>query len=191
METLLTVIFAVVTGYAPFSAAANHPEYWCADGVKFETVAEADTWVIDKDYDQVIVKAGAGPYANTIYGNPSVGEAVWADTDGNGVYDPQGPRDKAISHIIVCPAKPTSTPTPTPSPTGTSTPTPTATPTPTETPEPSESATPTPSQSSTPREEPITEELAGTGIDDGTLWTLLIASSLIAVGIVLRKINLT
>jgi hypothetical protein len=185
METLLAVVFAVVTGYAPFGAAVNQPEFWCQDGVKFE-VAGADTWVIDKKYDQVIVKAGAGQYANTIYGSPSVGETVWADTDGDGLYNPEGPGDKAISHIIVCPVKPTSSPTPTPSPTST----PTTTPSPTATPEPSQSATPTPTQPPLTSESPAVStprELAGTGGE--LLGWFLVGFILVVAGAILRKVG--
>ena len=60
------------------------------------------------DYSQVIVKAGAGTYANTVFGEPpTAGQTVWADTNGDGVFNPGGRRgDKDISHLIYCPAQP-------------------------------------------------------------------------------------
>ena len=60
------------------------------------------------NYSQVIVKAGAKRYANTVFGEPpQAGQTVWADTNGDGVYNPGGRRgDKDISHLIYCPAQP-------------------------------------------------------------------------------------
>ena len=125
----------------------------------------AGNWV----YSNVIVKAGsltADPttfQANTLFPKPGPGNAVWADVNGNGIYDPGGKNgDKAISHIVICAdllsqtTAPTPTPTqstptqsapteqptsPAPSPTGTA-PVP-ATPAPPLTPTPSGSPTPT------------------------------------------------
>ena len=131
----------------------------------------AGNWV----YSNVIVKAGsitADPttfQANTLFPKPGPGNAVWADVNGNGIYDPGGKNgDKAISHIVICADLLTeSTPTPTPTPTQTTetqeptTPAPTPTtpeatqtttssPTPTVTETPTSSPTPTPTATSTP-----------------------------------------
>ena len=55
-------------------------------------------------YSKVIVKAGSGQFANTIFAAPPVaGQTVWADTNGNWTYDPGGRGgDKGISHVILC-----------------------------------------------------------------------------------------
>jgi hypothetical protein len=125
----------------------------------------------DWEYSNVIVKAGSltardeSYQTDTVYPAPKSGDQVWADINGNGIFDPGGKTgDKAISHVIVCIEKtsqdsattpessPTPTPTLTPTPTPTPTPTESATPTPTPTPTPTESATPTPTptESATP-----------------------------------------
>ena len=129
----------------------------------------AGNWV----YSNVIVKAGSATtdpttfQANTLFPKPGPGQAVWADVNGNGIYDPGGKNgDKAISHIKICADLLTETPTPTPTqtaeteqpaaptptPTATSTPTQTPTPTPTatQTPSPTPTATQTPTQTATP-----------------------------------------
>ena len=54
---------------------------------------EIDSWVADADYAVVIVKAvgqNVGDFANTIFEDVSEGETVWADTNGNGEFDPGG-----------------------------------------------------------------------------------------------------
>lgn len=126
--------------------------------------APAGNWV----YTNVIVKAGsitADPttfQANTLFPAPNGGEMVWADVNGNGIYDPGGRTgDKAISHVVLCadlltaatPSPTTSAPTSSPSPTGTVTPTPTITitPSPTAT---TETPTTTPTQTTSPTAEP-------------------------------------
>lgn len=155
--------YATVTGYAPHSSSANQPSYWCATGTKVSPGGK--TYVLPVGtYTKVIVKAGAnqsGNFANTIFAAPpKAGQTVWADTNGNGVFDPDGPGgDKGISHVILCKGTTTSaTPTPastsaTPTPTTTSaTPTPTETTTVTSTPTPTPtttSATPTPTDTPT------------------------------------------
>ena len=118
------------------------------------------------EYSNVIVKAGSltardeSYQTDTVYPAPKSGDQVWADINGNGIFDPGGKTgDKAISHVIICikkttsetPETPQSSPTPTPTLTPTPTPTPSesATPTPTPTPTPSESATPTPTPTPT------------------------------------------
>jgi hypothetical protein len=143
--------FAKVTGYEPFSSDANRPEYWGEKCRKIEP--GGSSYVLPAGmYGKVIVKSAAGnvdPYTNTIFAAPpKAGQTVWADTNGDGVYNPYGKDgDKEISHVIICP--PTVTPTPTPTePTVTPTPTPTeptVTPTPTPT-EPTVTPTPTPTE---------------------------------------------
>ena len=42
-----------------------------------------------------------------VRGSPQAGQTVWADTNGDGVFNPGGRRgDKDISHLIYCPAQP-------------------------------------------------------------------------------------
>ena len=106
------VDYARVTDHVPFSAAANEPDYWCDGGAKVE-VDDADSWVLPAGtYAQVIVKGGVGEFANTVFGAPpSAGQVVWADTDGDGVYNSRGRRgDRNISHVIYCLATPNAPP---------------------------------------------------------------------------------
>ena len=123
----------------------------------------AGNWV----YSNIIVKAGsitADPttfQANTLFPGAKPGDMVWADVNGNGIYDPGGKNgDKAISHVVLCANKLGTTSTPTPSPTLTPTPTPTPTisasptPTPTSSPSPTTSPTPTPVESPEPTQAP-------------------------------------
>ncbi len=131
-----SAVYATVDGYEAFSSDANHPDYW-GDDCHNIAGGSFSSYVLDQDYDKVIVKAGAGEFANTIFNDAAEGETVWADTNGDGVFNPGGPGgDKQISHIIVCAPKTTPTPTET-----------TETPTPTET-ETTETATPTDTESS-------------------------------------------
>jgi hypothetical protein len=130
---LATVNYATVSGHEAFSSDANKADYWGDDCSKIESVEGSlgDSYVLTQDYDKVIVKAGSGTYANTIFNDPTEGQTVWADTNGNNTFDPGGQDgDKAISHIIFCVTVPEATPTPTPTPTATPTPTPTPTATP-------------------------------------------------------------
>ena len=115
-------------------------------------------------YSNVMVKAGSitatsDTYqTDTIYPTPKPGDRVFADINGNGVFDPGGKTgDKAISHVIICITDAAITPSPAPSTQGsaspavTSSPTvsPTATATPTPTPTPTQTVTPTPSPTQT------------------------------------------
>jgi len=137
----------------------NQADFWGDDCTKLPEGGLGSTFVLDKDYDQVIVKAGSdesvpdGP--NTVFLNPKAGETVWADSNADGVFD-QG--DKGISHIIVCgPGEeetPTPTDTPTATPTATPTDTPTATPTDTPTATPTDEVQPTETPTATPTECP-------------------------------------
>jgi hypothetical protein len=115
-----SVTYATVTGYEPFSSDANHPDYWGDNCEKIFDAGGIDSYVLTHDYELVIVKAGAGnvdPYTNTLFANASSGETVWADTNGNGVFDPGGQDgDKNISHIIACgPSDQSTSPSPSPS----------------------------------------------------------------------------
>ena len=106
--TSLAVSYATVTGHTAFSADANHEDFWGDNCTKSEWNGEDETYVLDKDYGLVVVKAGSGEFANTEFENASAGETVWADVNGNGVYDDA---DKGISHIIFCDAEETTTTT--------------------------------------------------------------------------------
>jgi hypothetical protein len=101
--------YATVTGHAAFTEDANHPEYWGDNCSKLDEPG-GDSYVLPAGtYTKVIVKAGAGEYANTIFAAPpKAGETVWADTNGNNVFDPDGRGgDKTISHVIMCEGTPT------------------------------------------------------------------------------------
>ena len=140
-------VYATVSGYEPFSAAANHPVHWGDNCSDLGDGEDQSSYVLTQDYAKVIVKSGAGnvdPYTNTIFLNASEGETVWADTNGDGVYNPGGQNgDKEISHIIVCGGGGPTTSEPEPSETITTTkPEPSETITTTE-PEPSETITTT------------------------------------------------
>jgi hypothetical protein len=94
--------YATVSGHQAFSSDANHPDYWGDNCTKLPG-GSFTAYVLTADQAKVIVKAGSGAYANTIFMNASEGETVWADTNGDGVYNPGGKGgDKQISHIIVC-----------------------------------------------------------------------------------------
>lgn len=108
--------------------------------------APAGNWV----YSNIIVKAGsitADPttfQTNTWFTSPRPGQMVWADVNGDGIYNPGGKTgDKAISHIVICANLAGSIPTPT-----------TSTPVPTQTVNPTTSSSPTPTASITPTVSP-------------------------------------
>src|SRR5215203_2777178 len=109
-------VYATVTGYEPFSAAANDAGYWGDNCEKIVDGGTLQSYVLTQDYALVVVKSAASnvdPYTNTLFADASAGETVWADTNGNGVFDPGGPDgDKEISHIIVCEAIETESPSP-------------------------------------------------------------------------------
>lgn len=127
---------AVVYTHVAFSNEANQPSFWedfeggdytCDD--YDGDVEEQGSIEISGAWDLVIVKAGSGENANTVFKNVADGSTVWADTNGDGIKNPGGrDGDKDISHIIVCNEVPAPTPTPTPTPTATP-PGPTPTPT--------------------------------------------------------------
>ncbi len=104
---LAAVNYATVTGHVTFSNEANSERFWASEGVDCEDigVSSGSTHVLadlpeGQAYVQVIVKSGAGQFANTVFaGPPSAGESVWADTNGNSGFDAD---DQGISHIIVC-----------------------------------------------------------------------------------------
>ena len=147
-------VYATVTGYAPATEDNNHEETWEEEtGLDCEKIADGegigDSFVLDADYDLVIVKAGGSDNGNnTLFADASEGETVWADTNENGIFDPGGEGgDKSISHIIACAGEPEPGPTPTPTPVPTPTPTPVPTPTPTPGATPGATPTPTPENS--------------------------------------------
>ena len=96
--------WATVTGHAPHSETNNNPDTWGEDCVKWEAGEgdlglEQDTYELGASYGLVVVKSGSGEFANTLFANASAGETVWADTNGNNIFDDG---DQAISHIIFC-----------------------------------------------------------------------------------------
>jgi uncharacterized repeat protein (TIGR01451 family) len=97
--------YATVTGHEPFSPEANKVSYWCKEGpgIKFDDeVSGKMTYALTQDYDLVVVKAGSGDTANTLFANPTAGQIVWADFNpGDPEFGP-GEGDKEISHIILC-----------------------------------------------------------------------------------------
>jgi hypothetical protein len=106
--TLADPTYATVDGHAAFSAESNDPGFWGDDCSKLDAGqgdlgAAVDSYVLTADYAKVIVKAGSGENANTIFEDVTAGETVWADTNGNNTFDPGGQDgDKNISHIIFC-----------------------------------------------------------------------------------------
>jgi hypothetical protein len=182
-------VWATVTGYAEATSANNNPDAWGDDCTKLDN-PQVDTYVLGADYALVIVKAGseaANPgFVNTLFANASMGETVWADSNGSGAFD-EG--DKGISHIIFCGPRETTTtttettstetttettttettttettstqtttePTPTPTPTPDPTPNPTPTPTPNPTPTPTPTPDPTETVTSLPTGEVLSE----------------------------------
>ena len=107
------VDYATVTGHEAFSSDANQESYWGEDCSKINTgeggLGESQqTFELGASYGLVVVKSGAGDYANTLFEDASAGEVVWADTDGNSAFDGTEP---AISHIIFCDEQETTTTT--------------------------------------------------------------------------------
>jgi Prealbumin-like fold domain len=100
--------YATVTGYAPATEDNNHAETW-GDNCAALPGGNVDSFVLpalDEGlvYSLVIVKAGSDANGNnTLFGNPSAGQTVWADSNENGDFDPGGQGgDKQISHMIAC-----------------------------------------------------------------------------------------
>lgn len=126
------------------------------DPIQWPGTKPAGEWV----YSNVIVKAGsltADPttfQVNTLFPGPGKGAMVWADVNGNGIYDPGGRTgDKAISHIVICVKLASSTPSPTVTQSSQATSSPSVTPT--ASPSPSNTTTPTPTPSVTTSSAPI------------------------------------
>ena len=92
-------VWATVTGHAAHSDDNNKPETWGEDCTKEEFGGSIDTYELTQDYELVVVKSGSGEFANTLFADASEGETVWADTNGNSVFDED---DQGISHIIFC-----------------------------------------------------------------------------------------
>ncbi len=96
--------WATVTGHSAASPESNDPGFWGENCIKLNTGEgdlgdEQHTYTLGADFGLVVVKSGAGEFANTLFEDASAGEVVWADTNGSGVFD-EG--DQAISHIIFC-----------------------------------------------------------------------------------------
>jgi hypothetical protein len=161
--------YATVTGHAEGTAANNNPDAWGNDCTKIDAVDGnlGDSYVLTNDYDLVVVKAGSGEFANTLFADAKSGQTVWADTNGDSIFNPGGQDgDKNISHIIFCGPAPEETPAPTPEVTPEATPevTPEATPevTPEATPEVTPEATPEVTPEATPEVTPEGSVLAET-----------------------------
>jgi len=115
------VEYATVSGHAASTSDNNSPDFWGEDCTKLDKGEGdlgdgVDNYVLSSDYEKVIVKAGAtnqgDPNALTIFDNPTAGQTVWADTNGDNVYNPGGQDgDKNISHIIFCNPSETTTTT--------------------------------------------------------------------------------
>ena len=98
-------VFATVSDHDPFSSDANKVGSWCGDLGGTKVSPGGSSYVLPAGtYSKVIVKAGSGEFANTIFAAPPLaGQTVWADTNGNLAYDPGGRGgDKGISHVILC-----------------------------------------------------------------------------------------
>ena len=106
--TAFAATYATVTGHTAASSESNNADYWGDNCSKTEWNGEDETYVLEHDYALVVVKSGSGEFANTEFANASAGETVWADVNGNGVYDDD---DKGISHIIFCDEQVTTTTT--------------------------------------------------------------------------------
>jgi hypothetical protein len=121
-EVVVPSPLATVTDYAPGEVGggvnSNDAPYWESEGVTCEKVADGEgigyayelgELAAGQSYTQVIVKAGAeasvGGFENTIFAEDDLaaGQYVWADTNGDGLYNPGGEGgDKGISHVIAC-----------------------------------------------------------------------------------------
>lgn len=111
--TASAAVYAQVDGHAAFSAAANKASYWGDGCRKIEGGNLGTAYVLTQDYALVVVKAGSGQYANTLFEDANAGETVWADTNGDGMFNPGGKNgDKGISHIIVCEGEDEPSPSP-------------------------------------------------------------------------------
>lgn len=112
--TALAVTYATVDGHEAFTNENNKAEYWGEDCEKLEGpgFSDIDSYELTANYGRVIVKSGSGEFANTIFDDVVAGETVWADTNGDGVYNVGGKDgDKQISHIIFCDETETTTST--------------------------------------------------------------------------------
>jgi len=106
------VNYATVTGHMASTAENNSADFWGDNCTKVNAGDEgleagSHTYVLLSDYAKVIVKTGASngsdPNSLTIFDNPTAGQTVWADSNGNNVYDSaNNPDDQGISHIIFC-----------------------------------------------------------------------------------------
>jgi hypothetical protein len=115
------VEYATVSGHAASTSDNNSPDFWGEDCTKFnagegDLGSGVDSYVLSSDYTKVIVKAGStnqgDPNGLTIFDNPTAGQTVWADTNGDNVFNPGGQGgDKNISHIIFCGPSETTTTT--------------------------------------------------------------------------------
>ena len=126
-----TVDYATVSGHDVSTSDNNKASFWGSDCVDLG-IGGQDSYVLEASYAKVIVKAGSSagddPNSLTIFDNPTAGQTVWADSNGNNTYDVGGPGgDHQISHIIACGEVITTTTTTTTNPTTTTTTTTSAT----------------------------------------------------------------
>jgi hypothetical protein len=121
--------WAAITGYAPGTAENDHAATWGDDCVKVQVDDNDDddaVYVLTQSYRLVVARAAddedeegsstpGHANANTLFENPSVGETVWADSNGSGNFDyqednPDRTGDDEIDHVILCgPAQTTTT----------------------------------------------------------------------------------
>lgn len=145
----VSIIFIMLIGWQPATATPHHDES-SKQCVKYEFAdGYGPTWVADRDYSQVRIKAGRNVH-------------IWDDVHAGDrlTVPPTPPNDKPkdISHVVTCwesgtpKTEPTTVPTTVPKPPPTTVPpttVPTTTVPPTTTPTP-ETTTPTPPPTSTP-----------------------------------------
>jgi hypothetical protein len=106
--------YATVSSHAASTSDNNSADFWGENCTKLDAGqgdlgAAVDSYVLLADYGKVIVKAGSGASvgdnALTIFDNPTAGQTVWADSNGDNTFNPGGKDgDKNISHIIFCDA---------------------------------------------------------------------------------------
>ena len=199
VPSVAAVTYATVDGYAAGTPANNNPDTWESTGVTCTKVEDpgGSSYTLDVDAVKVIVKAGSeesnAGFVNTIFNDVSSGETVWADTNGDGTYNPGGKDgDKDISHVIICVSS--ATPTPESTPTPEATPTPDVTPTPEVTPTPDDQTdtgggTPPRTVSTVPPTDTATEPLsADAGVNPLVFLGLaLIGIAAVGMGLEARR----
>ncbi len=105
---LATVVYATVDGHMAATSDNNNPSWWPTNFDVFPVTSctsvedtslslgdSGHTYVLTQGYKLVVVKAAsvesAGDNSLTLFYNPSAGQTVWADTDGDNAYNPGSP----------------------------------------------------------------------------------------------------